>query len=67
MYAVDFDYHRAKTVRDAQQLLQQNPGAKLLAGGHSLLPLLKLRLGQPGRHCGARRAFPVRLIGNRDR
>jgi carbon-monoxide dehydrogenase medium subunit len=47
MYSVEFDYHRATTVRDAQQLLQQHPGAKLLAGGHSLLPLLKLRLAAP--------------------
>ncbi len=47
MYATTFDYHRAATLRDAQQLLQQHPGAKLLAGGHSLLPLLKLRLAAP--------------------
>src|SRR5262245_24511606 len=47
MYPVDFDYHRAHSIRDAQQLLEQNPGAKLLAGGHSLLPLLKLRLAAP--------------------
>jgi carbon-monoxide dehydrogenase medium subunit len=44
MYATTFGYHRASTVRDAQQLLRENPGAKLLAGGHSLVPLLKLRL-----------------------
>ncbi len=47
MYAQHFDYHRASSVRDAQQLLQQHPGAKLLAGGHSLVPLLKLRLAAP--------------------
>ena len=47
MYAATFDYHRATSLRDAQQLLQQNPGAKLLAGGHSLVPLLKLRLAAP--------------------
>ena len=47
MYATTFDYHRATTLRDAQRLLQQNPGAKLLAGGHSLVPLLKLRLAAP--------------------
>jgi carbon-monoxide dehydrogenase medium subunit len=43
MYAPSFDYFRARTVADAQQLLSAHPGAKLLAGGHSLLPLLKLR------------------------
>ena len=32
---------------DAQQLLAAHPGAKLLAGGHSLIPLLKLRLAAP--------------------
>jgi carbon-monoxide dehydrogenase medium subunit len=47
MYATSFDYHRATSLRDAQKLLQQNPGAKLLAGGHSLVPLLKLRLAAP--------------------
>jgi carbon-monoxide dehydrogenase medium subunit len=47
MYAPSFDYFRARTVADAQQLLSAHPGAKLLAGGHSLLPLLKLRLAAP--------------------
>jgi aerobic carbon-monoxide dehydrogenase medium subunit len=44
MYSASFDYYRADSVREAQQLLQQNPGAKILAGGHSLIPLLKMRL-----------------------
>jgi carbon-monoxide dehydrogenase medium subunit len=44
MYAAPFDYHRARSLTDAQQLLAANPGARLLAGGHSLIPLLKLRL-----------------------
>ncbi len=44
-----FDYHPAKTVDEALALLQQySDDAKLLAGGHSLLPLMKLRLAQPG-------------------
>ena len=47
MYAPSFDYFRARTVADAHQLLSAHPGAKLLAGGHSLLPLLKLRLAAP--------------------
>ena len=47
MYSADFDYHRAKTLADAQRLLAANPGAKLLAGGHSLIPLMKLRLASP--------------------
>ena len=47
MYSADFDYHRAKSLSDAQRLLAANPGAKLLAGGHSLIPLMKLRLATP--------------------
>ncbi len=47
MYASSFDYYRARSVSDAHQLLAAHPGAKLLAGGHSLLPLLKLRLAEP--------------------
>jgi carbon-monoxide dehydrogenase medium subunit len=44
-----FDYHVAKTVDEAIALLQEHSGeAKLLAGGHSLLPTMKLRLAQPG-------------------
>ena len=47
MYAPSFDYYRADSVADAHKLLQKHRGAKLLAGGHSLLPLLKMRLSSP--------------------
>ena len=47
MYAPQFDYYRAKSVEEAGTLLKQHPGAKLLAGGHTLIPLLKLRLASP--------------------
>jgi aerobic carbon-monoxide dehydrogenase medium subunit len=47
MYAPDFDYYRAASVAEASALLRKHPGAKLLAGGHSLIPLLKLRLAAP--------------------
>jgi len=47
MYAPEFDYYRAGSVAEASHLLQKHPGAKLLAGGHSLIPLLKLRLAAP--------------------
>ncbi len=44
-----FDYHVAKTVDEAVALLQQyGDEAKVLAGGHSLIPTMKLRLAQPG-------------------
>jgi carbon-monoxide dehydrogenase medium subunit len=47
MYPSSFDYYRARSLADAQQLMTAHPGAKLLAGGHSLVPLLKLRLAAP--------------------
>ncbi len=47
MYASAFDYLRAGSLNEAAAMLQANPGAKILAGGHSLIPLLKLRLAAP--------------------
>lgn len=48
MIPASFDYHRAGSLDEALELLQAHSGAKLLAGGHSLLPMMKLRLAQPG-------------------
>jgi carbon-monoxide dehydrogenase medium subunit len=43
-----FEYERASTVDDALALLQRlGPDARLIAGGHSLLPMMKLRLAAP--------------------
>jgi aerobic carbon-monoxide dehydrogenase medium subunit len=42
-----FDYERAGSVDHAIELLTENPDAKVLAGGHSLLPLMQLRLARP--------------------
>lgn len=43
-----FDYHSATSVDEALALMQQyGDDAKLLAGGHSLLPMMKLRLASP--------------------
>ena len=47
MFASSFDYYRARSVSEAGELLRKHPGAKVLAGGHSLIPLLKLRLAAP--------------------
>jgi carbon-monoxide dehydrogenase medium subunit len=47
MYAPSFDYFRADSIASARRLLAEHPEAKLLAGGHSLIPLLKLRLAAP--------------------
>lgn len=46
MISTAFDYQRATSVDDALAKLGAG-GAKLLAGGHSLIPLMKLRLSEP--------------------
>ncbi|MEO8679449.1 MAG: xanthine dehydrogenase family protein subunit M [Vicinamibacterales bacterium] len=46
MIPTHFDYHRAASIDEAIRKLQA--GGKLLAGGHSLVPLMKLRLSEPG-------------------
>jgi aerobic carbon-monoxide dehydrogenase medium subunit len=50
MIPAAFDYVRTTTALDAIRLLAENPDdSKLLAGGHSLIPALKLRLASPSR------------------
>ena len=43
----DFEFHRPSSLADVVALLKARPGAKLLAGGQSLLPVLKLDLAEP--------------------
>ena len=48
MYPAQFDYHSPASVQEAITLLGRlKDDAKLLAGGHSLIPMMKLRLAQP--------------------
>lgn len=48
MIAAQFDYQVANTLEEAVGLLAKDPdGSKVLAGGHSLIPAMKLRLAQP--------------------
>ena len=47
MFPASFEYFRAASVDEALSLLQRHEDAKLLAGGHSLLPMMKLRLAMP--------------------
>ena len=47
MIPVQFEYKRAATIDEAISMLGDSD-AKLLAGGHSLVPLMKLRLSEPG-------------------
>jgi len=48
MIPAPFEYHAPSTVKEAIGLLERHgDDAKLLAGGHSLLPIMKFRLAQP--------------------
>ncbi len=49
MIPARFDYDVAESVDHAIGLLGSDPDAKLLAGGHSLVPALKLRIARPSR------------------
>jgi carbon-monoxide dehydrogenase medium subunit len=47
MIPANFDYESPRTLSEALDLLASREDAKVLAGGHSLLPAMKLRLAQP--------------------
>ncbi len=48
MIPAAFEYSRASSVDEASKLLDKyGEDAKVLAGGHSLIPLMRLRLAQP--------------------
>ena len=47
MFAAEFEYRKAGSVAEAVQLLADHPEARLLAGGHSLIPLMRFRLARP--------------------
>jgi aerobic carbon-monoxide dehydrogenase medium subunit len=42
-----FEYFRPKTATEAAKLLKKNKESRVLAGGHSLLPMMKLRMAAP--------------------
>lgn len=56
------DYTRAESVGEAIRLLAENPDAKLLAGGHSLIPAMKLRLNSPSMLIDIARIAELRFI-----
>ncbi len=63
MIPAAFAYHRPRTVRAALRLLQRHgPDAKVLAGGQSLLPMMKLRVATPAHLIDIGRAAPLRRI-----
>ena len=47
MIPATFDYVRPKTLSEAIALLGKNPEAKILAGGHSLVPMMRFRVATP--------------------
>ena len=49
MIPAPFEYEVADSVEHASELLRADPDAKLLAGGHSLVPAMKLRLARPSK------------------
>ncbi len=65
MIPANFQYTRAGSVDEAVGMLQEHgDNAKLLAGGHSLLPAMKLRLNQPGVLVDIGRIPELRYIRN---
>ena len=47
MYAAEFDYVRASSIEEAISIKGANDDSSFLAGGHSLIPAMKLRLSTP--------------------
>jgi len=67
MVSTSFDYQRANSVEEAVSLLQNHGGdAKLLAGGHSLIPAMKLRLNSPAVLIDVSRIASMRGIREQD-
>ena len=61
MITAPFDYEAPESLEEAIRLLHENgEDAKLLAGGHSLLPLMKVRLAAPTVLVDLRRSRPAR-------
>jgi carbon-monoxide dehydrogenase medium subunit len=57
-----FEYHAPTTLGDAINLLNTLEDAKILAGGHSLLPMMKLRFAQPEHLIDINRILELRGI-----
>ncbi len=67
MIPAEFDYYAPTSVQEAIGLLQEKgPEAKLLAGGHSLVPLMKLRLAAPSVLIDLNRIAELRGIRSSD-
>jgi carbon-monoxide dehydrogenase medium subunit len=63
MYPASFDYSAPQSLDEVLALLAKHgDSARLLAGGHSLIPLMKLRLAQPGHVVDLRRVTALRGV-----
>ena len=62
MIPAPFEYQRVEFIDHAIQVLADHPDAKVLAGGHSLLPLMKLRLARPSTLVDIARVKDLRFI-----
>jgi aerobic carbon-monoxide dehydrogenase medium subunit len=67
MIPISFDYVRAKSVKDALKVLSDGDGSKVIAGGHSLLPIMKFRLAQPPRLVDISRLEELKGIAEKGR
>ncbi|MDP6549263.1 MAG: xanthine dehydrogenase family protein subunit M [Dehalococcoidia bacterium] len=67
MIPAAFEYHAPSTLGEAVAILRRHPGdARVLAGGHSLLPMMKLRLAQPSHVVDLGRITDLVYITERD-
>jgi aerobic carbon-monoxide dehydrogenase medium subunit len=67
MIPTSFEYVRAESVKDALKVLSDGDGSKVIAGGHSLLPIMKFRLAQPPRLVDISRLDELKGIAEKGR
>ena len=67
MIQTSFEYVRAESLRDALKVLSDRDGSKAIAGGHSLLPIMKFRLAQPPRLVDISRLEELKGISEKGR
>jgi carbon-monoxide dehydrogenase medium subunit len=67
MIPTSFEYVRAESLKDALKVLSDGDGSKAIAGGHSLLPIMKFRLAQPPRLVDISRLEELKGIGEKGR
>jgi carbon-monoxide dehydrogenase medium subunit len=67
MIPTSFEYVRAESLKDALKALDDGSGTKVIAGGHSLLPIMKFRLAQPTRLVDISRLEDLKGISEKGR